>query len=817
MDWLRCLAPGCRRCVWINRSRSKTGVKSLSKLTQVFSIPKTIETETKSRLAMSRKSLVLLYISAHLIAATALACPEGHVCAEGFDCSGEYGIEYCIQVDPASPPVQISIPIDDPGCEVVASGECIPIDEIDDTYEQPPVVSPGTDQNCEVVASGECIPIDSTDETGYQSGTTTGGGTDDTATGGGTDDTATGGGTDDTATGGGTDDTATGGGTDEDPSTGPGVVTDQPTGSGSQVGQSDDARGETGKPPAQEVRDTNEAMQLGTEAQRSAEWGLDHERTRPSYHPSKERNTDQISDQVWRINQIRDSAEVERRERTDIVATTGEEKTFITSTDPETGITTTVVNNADGSRTSIRTNSDGSVISTENKPPAGITTTHVDEHGFTVTTTRNDDGSISTTSRDDDGNWVTMTRWPGGRPEPEPDPVPVPVPEPVEQVPEPESTPEEEEIEAVIDELEPYPVTGVPSDSDSGSGTGTRTRTGTGTGTGTGTRPDDDDGDDPRDTPPPVIYGEEIDDEKICPQRDGKHKECIALLIDIMKHDNWRFGSINDSKEYLEEMECDIDYVAPTFRSVPPISYLVEKSIWDPDDLEFKTVIEKVDTSAQQKEARGYNQSQMKPVDEAIERHREKLRAGAILAIEMIYAHGSQPVKNAPCGKIGPVNDFWFLGKSRKEFHEQNYKAGKGKVCIWYVMDHSCKSYLSVRAVDELNNLGSTECSGEREFNPEFHAGYETDIVHACATDGTDSNKDCTNFEMTYLEDDINDVFEDEIARRDDADYGPGSAFKEMIPELGPANTNLITDTSTYIDNGYEMCVEPNHTRTGSY
>ena len=285
-----------------------------------------------------------------------------------------------------------------------------------------------------MVASGECISVDEVDDTA------TGGGTDDTVTDSGSVDTATDSGSDDTVVGSGSDDETSDGQSEDDPSTVSGVTTDQPQENTAHTSQPEGTQVNSKEPSMSTVRDTEEAMQLGSEAQQNAERGLYRERVRPSYYPSKERDTNQISDQVWRINQARDPA-------------------------------------------------------------------HVDEQDITVSTTRNEDGSITTTSRDENGNWVKTTRWPGGRPDPDTE----------GEASEPEPDPN------------PWPatVTGVPSDSGSGSGTGTRTRTGGGTGTGTGTRPDDDDGDDPRDTPPPVIYGEEIDVD-----------ERVGILL---RHDEWHW------------------------------------------------------------------------------------------------------------------------------------------------------------------------------------------------------------------------------------------------------------------------------------
>jgi hypothetical protein len=321
---------------------------------------------------------------------------------------------------------------------------------------------------------------------------------------------------------------------------------------------------------------------------------------------------------------------------------------------------------------------------------------------------------------------------------------------------------------------------------------------------------DDDDGDDPRDTPPPIIYGEEID-KSSCPQRDGNHKKCVALLIDIAKNDNWRPGSLSDSKEFLEEMECDLDYVAPNFRAIPPKSYMVEKEIWSWSKMRFVKTKYWVNTSDQREAALVFNRRQMAQVFDAIDRHRAKLRAGAIMGIEMVYAHGS---KGPQCGRLGPSIDWWSNSFPRKEFHQGNYDAAKGNVCIWHVVDFSCHSYRSARAVDELNNNGTTECSSQLSYGRPFHAGYEMDVAHASAQQGIGELS--SNYGIAYLEDDINDVWEDEIDRRDDAGYDSTNAFTKMLPDLDTVANSAIIKTSVYVDLGYAMCVPP-HRRSGPY
>ena len=185
------------------------------------------------------------------------------------------------------------------------------------------------------------------------------------------------------------------------------------------------------------------------------------------------------------------------------------------------------------------------------------------------------------------------------------------------------------------------------------------------------------------------------------------------------------------------------------------------------------------------------------------------------MAVQMVYAHGSKDTSGENCGWLGPSIDFYTNGISRKYFHDANYRSAKDNVCIWHTVDASCYSWQTPRAVDELNNHGRTDCHMDTQNVRDLHAGYEMDIAQACAKQGW--WEACTNYGIAYFEDDINDVWEDEVDRKEEAGYGPETAFTEMLPELRKAVQTNVLSFSTYADKGYEECVPPQHTRVGPY
>jgi len=177
----------------------------------------------------------------------------------------------------------------------------------------------------------------------------------------------------------------------------------------------------------------------------------------------------------------------------------------------------------------------------------------------------------------------------------------------------------------------------------------------------------------PHDIPvPPTIYGHNKDED--CPQRG---MGCAALIIDFQTH---YLGDLEPLKDHLTANKgCEVEYVSTQFLSGKELAKANSKLHKNVNDFEWKRV------------------------NDAIDRHRQRVSKGADLAIEVVRGEG-YPAELRSCGSVGPAE-----GRSldRQEFHAGNYKAANKHVCGWVVTDFSCYSGYTPHVFDELNNRGS--------------------------------------------------------------------------------------------------------------
>jgi len=235
--------------------------------------------------------------------------------------------------------------------------------------------------------------------------------------------------------------------------------------------------------------------------------------------------------------------------------------------------------------------------------------------------------------------------------------------------------------------------------------------------------------------PPPPAKTTETGD---CPQRG---KGCAALVVD---YGRWVKGETDLAKTKLRlEQACgEVIYVAPEFKPVPQkvmreVEYVdangnkKTKETYTypaeyPDEAHY---------AAAKKAARDHNEQQVKEIKDAQDAHHKRLREGAELAIEIINGHGdSEGDATNRCGTVGPSEGEKNFSIVRADFHAANYKAAKGNVCDWVVIDFSCYAGFTPDAVDHLNNAGKPLCKKPSGDDRSLHAGYEADIAMASST-----------------------------------------------------------------------------------
>ena len=155
----------------------------------------------------------------------------------------------------------------------------------------------------------------------------------------------------------------------------------------------------------------------------------------------------------------------------------------------------------------------------------------------------------------------------------------------------------------------------------------------------------------PTPNPTPTVIG--------CPQL---HRGCAALVIDIMRNNDWVMADASALPPVLKNAGCVVDSVSPDFWR-DPHKYVLDGALITPSQA-------KVD------EANEHNIAEWRRVLQAIDTHAERVSAGKSLAIEIVNAHGSLPVTTETgrllCGTWSPQFDAtWVL--SRKDLIDKMY------------------------------------------------------------------------------------------------------------------------------------------------
>jgi hypothetical protein len=217
-----------------------------------------------------------------------------------------------------------------------------------------------------------------------------------------------------------------------------------------------------------------------------------------------------------------------------------------------------------------------------------------------------------------------------------------------------------------------------------------------------------------------------------------------------------------------------------------------------------------------------HNEAQWKYIRQHLQDHRKKVaETGPELAIEMVIGHGgcgSALTENECEGKgdyrwdgnaCGVWGASFYTDDSldRAEFHAGNYKAANKNVCDWVVIDSSCFSGFTAKAVDELNNLQTARCDKAPADACANHAAWENDTALTTVSPGKLSKWSDAQRLRGY----IREILEEEafLLKRNGSVYYPRIAQK--------LRSEGYTEKGCYSDRGYMMDVPPppDHVRQG--
>jgi hypothetical protein len=219
-------------------------------------------------------------------------------------------------------------------------------------------------------------------------------------------------------------------------------------------------------------------------------------------------------------------------------------------------------------------------------------------------------------------------------------------------------------------------------------------------------------GDDPRDTPPPVIYGEEIDDLAVCPQKDDG---CEALVVDFLKYNDLIAADADQTRNAIIQTGCHVTYAAPRFRGVPKPLYFVDakgQRVESPVSIDERNSVIAANAAA------------WTLLRQTIADHRTLVAEGRSLVYELVTGHGSK----VGCGSWGPgFSTNGMLG--RTSFHRDNYRFGMGKVCHWVSEDRSCYAGRTAMAVESANNTGTVQCTTAPSIDHAWHGAFFGDMA----------------------------------------------------------------------------------------
>ena len=302
-----------------------------------------------------------------------------------------------------------------------------------------------------------------------------------------------------------------------------------------------------------------------------------------------------------------------------------------------------------------------------------------------------------------------------------------------------------------------------------------------------------DHGDDPRDLPPPVIFGEEIEGQ-VCANAD---KGCVALVIDFDKA-TW-YEDADHTLDALRGIRCNVAYAAPDFRRLPQVGKWVvtrngmQVEVDDPVDLLAVTRVKE------------HNRAERKKVRDAIAAHRAALAGGANLALQVVTGH----VSSYRCGTWGPEFSTGTGWLGRASFHQGNWRAARGAVCNTMAMDWACYGGLTAKAIDAVNNSGVAQCQTPAPITHGWHAGFFSDRALSLASASTTSSNGAVGSE----DDELSEVIESSGAA---GDY---DAVLQAIRTRVHDTAGDATYNGFYSDKGYNhapgaMCTDDAHVKS---
>lgn len=296
----------------------------------------------------------------------------------------------------------------------------------------------------------------------------------------------------------------------------------------------------------------------------------------------------------------------------------------------------------------------------------------------------------------------------------------------------------------------------------------------------------DGDGDDPRDAPPPTVWGEEIDALDTCPQ-DGKG--CEALIIDFSKAKLFEFDS-DQTRHALKSVGCNVVHVAPSFTRVPK-----PYTIWR---LTFSGFVKQTiqPSAASVARAKATNVKSWQKVRTGVATHRANVAKGRDLVYAHVNAHGSGSATY--CGSWGPGFSTGAGTLRRDTFHWGNYLVARGKTCNAVAEDWSCYSGNTPKLINELNNTGLGKCVATVPDNHGFHAAFWGDLAASSAP----TTETCTNGEIL-----LRDVGTAGMIKRFGRykDYGKlADGFRQEIVDDNTPPSGIGAD-GKYADRGYNQ------------
>jgi hypothetical protein len=266
-----------------------------------------------------------------------------------------------------------------------------------------------------------------------------------------------------------------------------------------------------------------------------------------------------------------------------------------------------------------------------------------------------------------------------------------------------------------------------------------------------------------------------------CPQL---HKGCAALVIDIMKNNDWIMADASALPPVLKAAGCVVDSIAPDFWRVPhPITFGVT-----------------LYTPSQQKvaEANAHNETEWNRVMQVIDTHAERVSAGKSLAIEIINAHGGLP-NDGGTGRL--LCGFWSaqfdatMVLSRNDLIGKMYGTANHNVCSWVMYDSSCYSGYTPKGMDEAENeimmAGIPTCSFASVVDCPRHAGYGLDTAAGASVAPEPSRNGASFMRLQWLKSALGSA--------------PGN-FPDMAEAL---RKYTAARSSNYTDQGYEGDIPP--------